>query len=34
MRWVRRWIAVALVAAVLVGGWTLAHENGALVRVS
>ena len=34
MRWVRRWIAVALVVAVLIGGWGLAHENGALVRVS
>jgi hypothetical protein len=34
MRWVRRWIAVALVVAVLMGGWGLAHENGALVRVS
>jgi hypothetical protein len=34
MRWVRRWIAVALVVAVMVGGWGLAHENGAPVRVS
>jgi hypothetical protein len=34
MRWVRRWIAVALVAAVMVGGWGLVNENGTPVRVS
>jgi uncharacterized membrane protein YciS (DUF1049 family) len=34
MRWVRRWIGVALIAALLIGGWRLAHENGALVTVS
>ncbi len=34
MRWVRRWIGVALIAALLVGGWRLAHENGAPVTVS
>jgi uncharacterized integral membrane protein len=34
MRWVRRWIAVALVIAVLVGGWALAHENETPVSVS
>jgi len=34
MRWLRRWIGVALVAALLVGGWRLAHENGGTVAVS
>jgi uncharacterized integral membrane protein len=34
MRWVRRWIGVALVAALLIGGWRLAHENGDPVSVS
>ena len=34
MRWVRRWIGVALIALLLVGGWRLAHENGAAVTVS
>ena len=34
MRWVRRWIGVALVAALLIGGWRLAHENGVIVDVS
>jgi uncharacterized integral membrane protein len=34
MRWLRRWIGVALVAALLIGGWRLAHENGGTVAVS
>ena len=34
MRWLRRWIGVALVVALLVGGWRIAHENGATVAVS
>ena len=34
MRWVRRWIGVALVAAVLVGGWSLKAENAENVAVS
>jgi uncharacterized membrane protein YciS (DUF1049 family) len=34
MRWVRRWIGVALLVAFLVGGWRLAHENGERVTVS
>ena len=34
MRWVRRWFGVALIAALLVGGWRLAHENGGTVAVS
>jgi len=34
MRWVRRWIGVALIATLLVGGWRLAHENGGIVAVS
>jgi uncharacterized integral membrane protein len=34
MRWARRWIAVALVIAALVGVWALAHENQAPVHMS
>jgi len=34
MRWVRRWIGVAVLAAFMVGGWRLAHENGSPVAVS
>ena len=33
MRWVRRWIGVALIAAVLVGGWSLKAGNDDVVRV-
>ena len=34
MRWVRRWIGVALIALVLVGGWSLKAENAENVAVS
>ena len=34
MRWVRRWIGVALVAALLIGGWSLKAENAENVAVS
>jgi Lipopolysaccharide assembly protein A domain len=33
MRWVRRWIGVALIAAVLIGGWTLKAENAETIDV-
>src|SRR5262245_57541023 len=33
MRWVRRWIGVALIAAVLIGGWTLKAENAEKIDV-
>ncbi|HKA14129.1 MAG TPA: lipopolysaccharide assembly protein LapA domain-containing protein [Myxococcota bacterium] len=33
MRWVRRWIGVALIAAFMVGGWTLKAENSDSVDV-
>ena len=34
MRWLRRWIGVALIAAVLIGGWSLKAENAENVAVS
>jgi uncharacterized membrane protein YciS (DUF1049 family) len=34
MRWVRRWIGVALIAALLIGGWSLKAENAENVAVS
>jgi uncharacterized integral membrane protein len=34
MRWLRRWIGVALIATILVGGWSLKAENAANVDVS
>jgi hypothetical protein len=34
MRWVRRWIGVALIAVLLVGGWSLKAENAENVAVS
>jgi hypothetical protein len=33
MRWVRRWIGVALIAALLIGGWSLKAENADAVDV-
>ena len=33
MRWVRRWIGVALVAAFMIGGWRLKAENADSVDV-
>ena len=33
MRWVRRWIGVALIAAVLIGGWSLKIGNDDTVAV-
>ena len=33
MRWVRRWIGVALIAAVLIGGWSLKAENAESIDV-
>ena len=33
MRWVRRWIGVALIAAVLIGGWSLKSGNDEPVAV-
>jgi hypothetical protein len=33
MRWVRRWIGVALIAVVLIGGWSLKAENSDRVDV-
>ena len=33
MMWVRRLVLAAFVVAILVGGWTLAHRNAALVDV-
>jgi uncharacterized integral membrane protein len=33
MRWVRRWIGVALIAAFLIGGWSLKAENADPVDV-
>ena len=34
MRWLRRWIGVAVIAAVLIGGWSLKAENADEVAVS
>jgi uncharacterized membrane protein YciS (DUF1049 family) len=34
MRWLRRWIGLALIAAILVGGWSLKAENAENVAVS
>jgi Lipopolysaccharide assembly protein A domain len=34
MRWLRRWIGVALIAALLIGGWSLKAENAENVAVS
>ena len=34
MRWVRRWIGVALIAAVLIGGWSLKASNDQPVTIS
>jgi uncharacterized integral membrane protein len=34
MRWLRRWIWVALIAAFLIGGWSLKAENADEVFVS
>lgn len=34
MRWVRRWIGVALIAVLLIGGWSLKAENADTVAVS
>jgi len=33
MRWLRRWIGVALIAAILVGGWLLKAGNDDVVRL-
>jgi uncharacterized membrane protein YciS (DUF1049 family) len=33
MRWVRRWIGVALIAVLLVGGWSLKASNADAVAV-
>ena len=33
MRWVRRWIGVALIAALLIGGWSLKAGNADTVAV-
>ena len=33
MRWVRRWIGVALIAALLIGGWSLKAGNADAVDV-
>jgi len=33
MRWVRRWIGVALIAAFMIGGWSLKAENADSVDV-
>jgi hypothetical protein len=33
MRWVRRWIGVALIAALLIGGWSLKSGNDEPVKV-
>src|SRR5262249_11083169 len=33
MRWVRRWIGVALIAAVLIGGWSLKAENAESIDI-
>jgi uncharacterized membrane protein YciS (DUF1049 family) len=34
MRWLRRWIGVVLIVALLVGGWSLKAENAENVAVS
>jgi uncharacterized membrane protein YciS (DUF1049 family) len=33
MRWVRRWIGLALIAVLLIGGWSLKAENADTVAV-
>src|SRR5262249_48019116 len=33
MRWVRRWIGVAVIAAVLIGGWSLKAGNSSPVAI-